>query len=194
MTGPASAFANVLPSAHCAPPAFAAAVLSRRGTFWGEGGWFRIERGRNTLLIESSCSYAVPTFDELDDYLHGAQSGSVTGLQDIPAEEQWSHVPRKSEASDNFVQRLRGAAAPRGGVGSGSPGVAPSGFAVAGVLGLIIALATVGAMVLRRQRSVVPARRWARTPSLAAQRIFRAEGDDDGLRTSMVSGVRHDEG
>lgn len=30
------------------------------GTYWGEGGWFRILRGVNMLGVESQCSWAVP--------------------------------------------------------------------------------------------------------------------------------------
>eukprot|EP00899_Mesostigma_viride_P021844 jgi/Mesvir1/29661/Mv21502-RA.1 len=30
------------------------------GTYWGEKGWFRIERGTNTLNIEQECSWATP--------------------------------------------------------------------------------------------------------------------------------------
>lgn len=30
------------------------------GEYWGEGGWFRIKRGGNQLLLESHCGWAVP--------------------------------------------------------------------------------------------------------------------------------------
>ena len=30
------------------------------GTYWGEGGWFRIIRGSNSLEIEQDCDWAVP--------------------------------------------------------------------------------------------------------------------------------------
>ena len=35
-------------------------VRNSWGTYWGEGGWFRIVRGKNNLLIESYCAWAVP--------------------------------------------------------------------------------------------------------------------------------------
>ena len=34
------------------------------GTWWGENGWFRIERGTNTTAIESRCTWAVPKVPE----------------------------------------------------------------------------------------------------------------------------------
>ena len=30
------------------------------GSYWGEGGWFRVETGKNALGIESACSWATP--------------------------------------------------------------------------------------------------------------------------------------
>merc|ERR1711998_700531 len=30
------------------------------GTFWGENGFFKIVRGKNNLMIESECAWAVP--------------------------------------------------------------------------------------------------------------------------------------
>lgn len=50
------------------------------GTYWAEGGWFKLRRGTNELLSESSCEWAVPTWDDLElslggktmgDYVHG---------------------------------------------------------------------------------------------------------------------------
>jgi len=35
-------------------------VRNSFGTWWGEGGWFRIQRGVNALGIESSCAWGVP--------------------------------------------------------------------------------------------------------------------------------------
>ena len=35
-------------------------VRNSWGTYWGEGGWFRIVRGKNNLLVESYCAWAVP--------------------------------------------------------------------------------------------------------------------------------------
>ena len=30
------------------------------GTYWGEGGWFRIVRGTDNLGVEDACDWAVP--------------------------------------------------------------------------------------------------------------------------------------
>lgn len=55
------------------------------GTYWGDSGWFKLERGVNSLLIEGACDWAVPDFAELDrdllhhvqgDYFHGTPMGS----------------------------------------------------------------------------------------------------------------------
>ena len=34
-------------------------VRNSWGEWWGEGGWFRIERGTNALGIESHCDFGV---------------------------------------------------------------------------------------------------------------------------------------
>lgn len=56
------------------------------GTYWGQAGWLKLERGLNTLLSESDCAWAIPTWDGLDealadrtlgDYKTGAQPKSV---------------------------------------------------------------------------------------------------------------------
>ena len=42
------------------------------GSFWGENGWFRIERGVNTTAIESRCTWAAPKVPEkmiLNDHM-----------------------------------------------------------------------------------------------------------------------------
>ena len=36
------------------------------GEYWGEHGWARVEMHKNTLSLESSCSWAVPIIDFLD--------------------------------------------------------------------------------------------------------------------------------
>ena len=35
------------------------------GSYWGESGWFRIERGVNALGIETDCDWAVPRAPQL---------------------------------------------------------------------------------------------------------------------------------
>mmetsp|Transcript_4395 Transcript_4395/g.10410 ORF Transcript_4395/g.10410 Transcript_4395/m.10410 type:complete len:410 (-) Transcript_4395:667-1896(-) len=54
------------------------------GTFWGNAGWLKLERGVNMLLSESECDWAVPTWDELDDALAGKVMGDyVKGLSNV---------------------------------------------------------------------------------------------------------------
>jgi len=48
------------------------------GTYWGEAGWAKLERGVNALMVESSCAWAVPTWDGLDEALPGHTLGSYT--------------------------------------------------------------------------------------------------------------------
>jgi len=61
------------------------------GTYWGEGGWFRVLRGQNALMIETGCDWAVVATDELrdrldgelGDYMRGAAKGGV-GPSQLP--------------------------------------------------------------------------------------------------------------
>lgn len=50
-------------------------VRNSWGTYWGHGGWFKIARGKNQNVIESDCSWAVPTGDDLDLLLEGKVLG-----------------------------------------------------------------------------------------------------------------------
>mmetsp|Transcript_95534 Transcript_95534/g.270241 ORF Transcript_95534/g.270241 Transcript_95534/m.270241 type:complete len:397 (-) Transcript_95534:164-1354(-) len=51
------------------------------GTFWGNLGWLKLQRGVNMLLSESDCDWAVPTFDDLDSAMDGKVLGSyMTGV------------------------------------------------------------------------------------------------------------------
>ncbi|CAM9666941.1 unnamed protein product [Ectocarpus sp. 4 AP-2014] len=46
-------------------------VRNSWGEYWGEGGWFRIKRGENQLLLESNCGWAVPgSWTELHPHPH----------------------------------------------------------------------------------------------------------------------------
>jgi len=45
------------------------------GTYWGEAGWAKLERGVNALLVERDCAWAVPTWDGLDRALEGKTLG-----------------------------------------------------------------------------------------------------------------------
>lgn len=52
------------------------------GTYWGENGWAKIERGKNMLLSESECDWAVPTWAGLDEALTGRVMGDyVQGIE-----------------------------------------------------------------------------------------------------------------
>merc|ERR1712113_401033 len=56
-------------------------VRNSWGTYWGVAGWFKLERGVNSLKIEEHCDWAVPDFDELDrDLLHEVQGDYYLGV------------------------------------------------------------------------------------------------------------------
>ena len=44
------------------------------GSYWGDRGWFKIQRGSNTLGIELACSWGVPEVPNLSqlDWMNGA--------------------------------------------------------------------------------------------------------------------------
>jgi len=50
-------------------------VRNSWGTYWGDQGWFKIARGRNSMQIEADCAWAVPTFEGLS----AAMEGKVLG-------------------------------------------------------------------------------------------------------------------
>ena len=51
------------------------------GTFWGELGFFKLEKGINTLQIESGdCWYAVPEYEVEMQVREGDLVGSMYGL------------------------------------------------------------------------------------------------------------------
>ncbi|KAG8467825.1 hypothetical protein KFE25_006877 [Diacronema lutheri] len=148
------------------------------GTFWGDNGWFRIERGVNALLIEGACTSAVPTFDALDDELDGAQGGGPLGLAQIsPKGERWSHRPgrssmppflAKAHATDLLLQLGEGGQAPPK---LGSASLMPSLVALALALALAVSAYAAGAA--------------------AARRHVRLDGraESDGARASLLSGA-----
>ena len=35
-------------------------LITPGGTYWGEGGWFKLIRGVDNLGVESNCDWAVP--------------------------------------------------------------------------------------------------------------------------------------
>jgi len=59
-------------------------VRNSWGTYWGSGGWLKVERGKNMLFSESDCAWAVPTFEGLDEQLEGKVLGSYrNGLSKV---------------------------------------------------------------------------------------------------------------
>lgn len=72
------------------------------GTYWGQGGWFKLQRGVNTLLIEGDCSWAVPEFGEesillegkvLGDYVSGPYYLNNALATGFATQESTWHVP-----------------------------------------------------------------------------------------------------
>merc|ERR1711865_905708 len=74
-------------------------VRNSWGTYWGQGGWFKIRRGVNQNLIEGGWTWAVPSFGEENLVVEGRIFGDyVAGTHVLPAafstgfaaEAQWS--------------------------------------------------------------------------------------------------------
>jgi len=64
-------------------------VRNSWGTYWGDGGWFKIRRGKNDLLIEGDCSWAVPSFADLNSELQGKVLGDyMKGVTTLPKDLQ----------------------------------------------------------------------------------------------------------
>jgi len=64
-------------------------VRNSWGTYWGDMGWFRVPRGVNQQLIESSCDWAVPDVTDVEKELHSQVLGDyVRGVtvQPLPAQ------------------------------------------------------------------------------------------------------------
>lgn len=161
------------------------------GSFWGDHGWFRIERGKNTLLIEGACSAATPTYDGLDQELDGLQGGGTLGLADIePKSARWSHRPHRSEAppflatadASDSARLLQLAA--NGGASPRLSAVVPPLVALALALALATSAYAAGAAATRRQmRSDVEIHAESARASLLSER--------DGLRVAMLRDARH---
>lgn len=61
-------------------------VRNSWGTYWGQAGWFKIQRGVNALKIESECTWAVPSFEEESLAVEGRVFGDYhTGAHEVPA-------------------------------------------------------------------------------------------------------------
>jgi len=83
------------------------------GTYWGEAGWLKLERGINTLMSESECDWAVPTWDGLDEALHGRVWGSYKeGLEPLETVEAKAHLPRGSLSAEQAVRYMGALFAP----------------------------------------------------------------------------------
>ncbi|CAM9315881.1 unnamed protein product [Ascophyllum nodosum] len=75
-------------------------VRNSWGEYWGEGGWFRLKRGENQLLLESNCAWAVP--------------GSWTKLGPTPGPRPPFHSNGRGASMNLGAEVLR-----RGGYGNG---------------------------------------------------------------------------
>eukprot|EP00963_Diacronema_lutheri_P013363 scaffold2636_cov340-Pavlova_lutheri.AAC.25 len=45
-------------------------VRNSWGSYWGEGGWFRVAKGKNMLKIEESCAWAIPGRSKIGELEH----------------------------------------------------------------------------------------------------------------------------
>jgi len=61
------------------------------GTYWGQAGWAKLQRGTNALLSEADCAWAEPTWDELDGTLDSKILGSY--VQGIASEKKFEETP-----------------------------------------------------------------------------------------------------
>merc|ERR1740139_1791193 len=86
------------------------------GTYWGEAGWLKMERGVNTLMSESDCDWAVPTFDGLDETLLGRVWGSYKeGLEPLETVEAKADLPIGSISAAQAVRYMGALFTPGGG-------------------------------------------------------------------------------
>lgn len=70
------------------------------GTYWGQGGWFKLRRGVDELMSESDCAWAEPTFDELDSELDGKILGDyVQGIGPTSKAEEAARTSADSVAA-----------------------------------------------------------------------------------------------
>mmetsp|Transcript_98345 Transcript_98345/g.194926 ORF Transcript_98345/g.194926 Transcript_98345/m.194926 type:complete len:281 (+) Transcript_98345:407-1249(+) len=57
-------------------------VRNSWGTYWGDMGWLKVQRGVNEMLMESDCDWAVPDVSDLNEQLNSNVLGDyVLGTQ-----------------------------------------------------------------------------------------------------------------
>merc|ERR1712232_1534961 len=74
-------------------------VRNSWGTYWGEGGWFKLARGINQNNIETDCAWAKPYSKDLDLVLDGVVLGDYhRGIHRVAASPgSLAAVPATSE-------------------------------------------------------------------------------------------------
>lgn len=87
-------------------------VRNSWGTYWGDAGWFKIVRGVNSLLIESSCDWAVPDAGDIDQELKNRVMGDY--FKGLPSPQSALEAPHNNvklammpTADGKFVQGLQ---------------------------------------------------------------------------------------
>eukprot|EP00878_Enallax_costatus_P008894 GHUV01009298.1.p1 GENE.GHUV01009298.1~~GHUV01009298.1.p1 ORF type:complete len:326 (+),score=125.81 GHUV01009298.1:668-1645(+) len=79
------------------------------GTYWGELGFFKLQRGANALQIESGdCWYAVPEYGVENEVVDGDWEGSMCGLKDgkkpsEPEDDDDEYISNETESSQQAV-------------------------------------------------------------------------------------------
>ncbi|KAG5189598.1 hypothetical protein JKP88DRAFT_206005 [Tribonema minus] len=108
------------------------------GTYWGEGGFFKIERGANLNLFESECYFAVVDVTDEARVRGGALVGSMYGLVEKP--------PAAARESLAFAESLAGLdwSSPNFSVPSGLPSAAALSIAAAGAVAAAAAMRETG--------------------------------------------------
>lgn len=85
-------------------------MAAAQGTFFGELGFFKLQRGKNQLMLEAcDCWYANPTWDMEGEVLSGKLGGSMAGLVETGTRAAAS--PAERAQSKLLRSALRGAQA-----------------------------------------------------------------------------------
>ncbi|KAL4420347.1 hypothetical protein ABPG77_006154 [Micractinium sp. CCAP 211/92] len=86
-------------------------VRNSWGTFWGDLGFFKIERGVNALRMEEGdCWYAIPTWQDEQDVRSGKKVGTMWGIFD--KEEAEEIIPEGHRHPHYYKRRAGAQAAP----------------------------------------------------------------------------------